>query len=78
MPRKKKVEEEVIEEHVVFAQVDTSQERAGLRLQLLNLAKEILEHQSHLKWETHKEVIDVSIYDVIEGAEKLKKFVEGE
>ena len=76
MPRKKK--EEPIEEELIIEQVQISAELAGLRLQLLNLSKEILEHESHLRWETHKEVVSVSILDVIEGAQKLKQFVEGE
>jgi len=76
MPRKKK--EEPIEEEFIIEQVHISAELAGLRLQLLNLSKDILEHESHLRWETHKEVVSVSILDVIEGAQKLKQFVEGE
>tara|TARA_A100001011_G_scaffold373961_1_gene433925 strand:- start:515 stop:745 length:231 start_codon:yes stop_codon:yes gene_type:complete len=76
MPRKKK--EEPIEEELIIEQVQISAELAGLRLQLLNLSKEILEHESHLRWETHKEVVSVSILDVIKGAQKLKQFVEGE
>jgi len=76
MPRKKK--EEPIEDELIIEHVQISAERAGLRLQLLNLSKDILEHESHLRWETHKEVVSVSIIDVIEGAQKLKQFVEGE
>ena len=76
MPRKKK--EEPIEDELIIEQVKISAELAGLRLQLLNLSKDILEHESHLRWETHKEVVSVSILDVIEGAQKLKQFVEGE
>ena len=76
MPRKKK--EEPIEDELIIEQVQLSAELAGLRLQLLNLSKDILEHESHLRWETHKEVVSVSILDVIEGAQKLKQFVEGE
>lgn len=76
MPRKKK--EEIIEDELIIEQVQISAELAGLRLQLLNLSKDILEHESHLRWETHKEVVSVSILDVIEGAQKLKQFVEGE
>ena len=46
-----------------------------LRLQLLALSKEILEHRTHLMWETHKDVVDVSIEDVVVGARKLFDFV---
>tara|TARA_X000001388_G_C2164613_1_gene97482 strand:- start:163 stop:432 length:270 start_codon:yes stop_codon:yes gene_type:complete len=84
MPRKKK--EEVVEE----TQEKVSTEEVGqimmmaspedispvtLRLQLLALSKEILEHQSHLAWETHTKFIDVSIEDIIEGAKDLLDFV---
>lgn len=54
-------------------QVDDMQ----LRLQLLALSKEILEHRTHLMWETHKDVVDVSIEDVVVGANKLLDFVSG-
>ena len=49
-----------------------------LRLQLLGLSKEILEHRSHLGWETHKKAIDVTIEDVIDGAKELLDFIAGE
>ena len=48
-----------------------------LRLQLLGLSKEILEHRTSLMWETHKDVVDVSIEDVVVGARKLLDFVSG-
>ena len=49
-----------------------------LRLQLLGLSKEILEHRTSLMWETHKDVVDVSIEDVVAGARKLLDFVSGD
>jgi len=83
MPRKKKqeaVEEpEVVEasqeEQVVMLQQPQEISPAALRLQLLGLSKEILEHQSHLSWETNTKFIDVSIDSIIEGARELLDFI---
>ena len=82
MPRKKK-EEKVVEieevsipeESVMIQAPPEDMPPVALRLQLLGLSKEILEHQSHLAWETHTKFIDVSIEDIIEGAKDLLDFV---
>lgn len=82
MPRKKKedVEEkpeqvpEPEEQQIILQQGD-GMSPIALRLQLLGLSKEILEHQSHLAWETHTKFIDVSIEDIIAGARDLLDFV---
>ena len=67
-----------IEETPQYAlEQDTEMSDKQLRLQLLALTKDILEHQSHLMWETHKNVVDVSIEDIVTGASKLLDFVEG-
>ena len=83
MPRKKK--QEVIEEpdvvkasqeeQVLMIQQAEDVSPVTLRLQLLGLSKEILEHQSHLTWETHTRFIDVTIEDIISGARDLLEFV---
>tara|TARA_R110001592_G_scaffold73536_1_gene224326 strand:- start:2780 stop:3046 length:267 start_codon:yes stop_codon:yes gene_type:complete len=83
MPRKKKqevVEEpEVVEaspeEQVLMIQQPEEISPAAMRLQLLGLSKEILEHQSHLSWETNTKFIDVSIEGIIEGARELLDFI---
>lgn len=83
MPRRKKQEntevttpaEESQEEQIVMLQQAEDVSPVGLRLQLLGLSKEILEHQSHLCWETHTKFVDVSIEDVIDGAKDLLDFV---
>ena len=83
MPRKKKqeVEEEKLpelkepEEQIVMLQQPEDISPVALRLQLLGLAKEILEHQSHLSWETQTKFVDVCIEDIIEGARDLLDFV---
>jgi len=82
MPRKKK-KEEIIEEptevseeeQYVVVQQQGELSPVALRLQLLGLSKEILEHQSHLTWETHTKFIDVSVENVIDGARELLDFV---
>ena len=83
MPRRKK-EEPVAEEQEVAQQPEDQLvmlpqpediSPVALRLQLLGLSKEILEHQSHLSWETHTKFVDVSIEDIIEGARDLLDFV---
>ena len=82
MPRKKKevIEEkpeqapEPEEQQIILQQGD-GMSPIALRLQLLGLSKEILEHQSHLAWETHTKFIDVSIEDIVEGARDLLDFV---
>jgi hypothetical protein len=82
MPRKKKqevIEEpevvEETEEQFVMVQQPGDISPIALRLQLLGLSKEILEHQSHLSWETHTKFMDVSIEHIIEGARDLLDFV---
>jgi hypothetical protein len=75
-----KATEEVVqaEEEVQYViDPNTEMNDKQLRLQLLSLSKDILEHQSHLMWETHKNVVDVSIEDIVAGAGKLLDFVEG-
>ena len=82
MPRKKKqevIEEpevvEETEEQFVMVQQPGDISPIALRLQFLGLSKEILEHQSHLSWETHTKFMDVSIEHIIEGARDLLDFV---
>lgn len=83
MPRKKKQEvleeapvvEEPQEEQLVMISAPDDISPVALRLQLLGLSKEILEHQSHLSWETHTKFMDVSIENIIDGARELLDFV---
>ena len=83
MPRKKKEEEveeqlsEQAEEQEQFVMVQQPDDISpvALRCQLLSLSKDILEHQSHLSWETHTKFKDVSIEDIIDGARDLLEFV---
>jgi len=83
MPRKKKQEvveepevvETPLEEQVLMIQQPEEISPAAMRLQLLGLSKEILEHQSHLSWETNTKFIDVSIPGIIEGARELLDFI---
>jgi len=83
MPRKKKQEvveepevvESPVEEQIMMLQQSEDISPVTLRLQLLGLSKEILEHQSHLTWETHTRFIDVTIEDIIGGARDLLDFI---
>jgi len=80
MPRKKKEEKEEVDfavppEGLLVQGPPDDTPSVTLRLQLLGLSKEILEHQSHLAWETHTKFVDVSIEDIIEGAKDLLCFV---
>ena len=66
---------EETEEQFVMVQQPGDISPIALRLQLLGLSKEILEHQSHLSWETHTKFMDVSIGHIIDGARDLLDFV---
>ena len=87
MAKKKKISEEneeqkkdndtIVPQNMFHTQQCEIEPEVQLRLQLLGLSKEILEHQSHLHWETHKEAVDVSIEDIIEGAKELLDFAMG-
>tara|TARA_R110000782_G_scaffold197554_1_gene286646 strand:+ start:372 stop:656 length:285 start_codon:yes stop_codon:yes gene_type:complete len=89
MPRIKKNKKDIVEEQedsseevedsedhqVVMLAQGEEPSSSALRLQLLGLSKDILEHQSHLSWETHTRFMDVSINTIIEGARELLDFV---
>ena len=76
MTEKQTNQDEEVEAQSIIVPDETLDE-LQCRLHLLGLSKEILEHQSHLMWETHKEVVQVSIDDVIIGANKLLAFALG-
>ena len=46
-----------------------------LRLQVLHLAKEVLQGKAAMRWETHKQMEDVTIDSLIEESKKLYNFV---
>jgi hypothetical protein len=71
------VEEDATHEVTNSILAEDALDELQCRLHLLGLSKEILEHQSHLMWETHKEVVNVSIDDVVTGASKLLDFALG-
>lgn len=75
--KKEEAEEELQEQPPQLLMIPQEGELSpmALRLQLLAFSKEVLEHQSHLSWETHKVVIDVSIQDIILGAREFLDFV---
>lgn len=46
-----------------------------IRMSLLNLAKEILQHKAAMRWETHKQIEDITIDSLINETRKLYSFV---
>ena len=46
-----------------------------IRMSLLNLAKEILQHKAAMRWETHKQIEDITIDSLISETRKLYSFV---
>ena len=49
----------------------------SLRMELLNLSKDILLGKAAMKWETHKQYDNVSIQQIIEEADRMFNFVMG-
>ncbi len=49
----------------------------SLRLELLNVSKEILLGKAAMCWETHKRYEDVSVSDIIAEAQNMFDFVRG-
>ena len=46
-----------------------------LRLQVLHLAKEVLQGKAAMRWETHKQMEDITIDSLIQESIKLYNFV---
>ena len=46
-----------------------------LRLQVLHLAKDVLQGKAAMRWETHKQMEDITIDSLIEESKKLYSFV---
>lgn len=67
---REKAEDEIVETFDTCAETDM-----GVRMQLLNLAKEILQHKAAMRWETHKQIEDITIDSLIEETRKLYSFV---
>ena len=49
----------------------------ALRMELLNLSKDILLGKAAMKWETHKQYDNVSVQQIIEEADRMFNFVMG-
>ena len=56
---------------------DCDDSEEGLRLQVLHLAKDILQQKAVMRWETHKKCEDITIDTVIHEAQKLYNFIKG-
>jgi len=50
----------------------------SLRLELLNLSKDILLGKAAMRWETHKQYGDVTVAEIIEEAQRMFAFVRGD
>lgn len=50
----------------------------SLRLELLNLSKDILLGKAAMRWETHKQYGDVTVAEIIHEAERMFAFVRGD
>jgi predicted secreted hydrolase len=49
-----------------------------LKLQLVALVKDVLQQKAAMRWETHKQIEDVTIDKIIEETKKLYNFVREE
>jgi hypothetical protein len=56
----------------------TTKDEEDLKLHLLGLTKEILHYKASMKWEINKEAEDISVEAIINGAEKMYKFLKEE
>ena len=50
----------------------------SLRLELLNLSKDILLGKAAMRWETHKQYEDVTVTEIISEAYRMFEFVKGD
>lgn len=50
----------------------------SLRLELLNLSKDILLGKAAMRWETHKQYGDVTVTEIIHEAQRMFAFVRGD
>lgn len=50
----------------------------SLRLELLNLSKDILLGKAAMRWETHKQYGDVTVAEIIHEAQRMFAFVRGD
>lgn len=50
----------------------------SLRLELLNLSKDILLGKAAMRWETHKQYGDVTVTEIIQEAQRMFAFVRGD
>jgi len=50
----------------------------SLRLELLNLSKDILLGKAAMRWETHKQYDNVPVSEIIKEAENMFNFVKGQ
>ena len=67
--------EEQKEEILMQAPPEGPLTEVELKLQLLHLAKDIIQQNAAMRWETHKSLEDVSVDVVIKETRKLLRFI---
>ena len=60
------------------ANTDEKYASQDLKLQLLQLAKDVLQQKAAMRWETHQQIEDVTIDSLISETQKLYEFVTKE
>ena len=83
MPKKKKQEKTEAQEIPDFQEQDlvasfqvVNEDISGIKIQMISIAKEVLERNAALQWEQDKtRGLTITVDEIIDEAEKLVKFV---
>ena len=80
MPKKKKQEKAEVQEFdnqdLVAAFQSASEDLSGIKIQMLAIAKDVLERNAALQWEQDKtRGLTITVDEIIDEAEKLVRFV---
>ena len=80
MPKKKKQEKEEVQEFdnqdLVAAFQSASEDLSGIKIQMIAIAKDVLERNAALQWEQDKtRGLTITVDEIIDEAEKLVRFV---
>ena len=83
MPKKKKQEKieaqeipDFQEQELVAAFQVVNEDISGIKIQMISIAKEVLERNAALQWEQDKtRGLTITVDEIIDEAEKLVKFV---
>ena len=83
MPKKKKQEKTEVQEVQGFQEQDlvasfqvVNEDISGIKIQMITIAKEVLERNAALQWEQDKtRGLTITVDEIIDEAEKLVRFV---